>query len=444
MQSVYKDGFAENIQALGRRLEELQQQTRQSPASVGESLLEALTELQNSLEELQVAEEELRQQSEELIASRRNLEVEHQRYRDLFEFAPDGYLVTDDVGIIKEANREAVALLQVAPGFLAGKPLTIFVAAEDRPALYRQLVQLSQGEEVHDWEVRLQPRARNPVSALVTAVAIHDQYGATVGLRWLLHDNTARKQAEERLRVLNATLEKQVEQRTARLRQSNEELQQFAYTASHDLQEPLRMVKSYVELLAERYRGKLDPEADEFINYAIEGATRMQGLIRDLLHYSRVDTQRKEFAQVNCTALLGQILRTLQQTIAESGASVTADPLPTVLADESQLGQVFQNLISNALKFRGPDAPRIHIAAELRDKEWLFAVRDNGIGIDAKFAERIFVIFQRLHARREYPGTGLGLAICKKIIENHDGRIWVESKLGQGATFYFTLPTTQE
>lgn len=204
------------------------------------------------------------------------------------------------------------------------------------------------------------------------------------------------------------------------------------------------MVKSYVELLAERYHGKLDPEADEFITYALEGATRMEGLIRDLLHYSRVGTQKKELAQINCTALVEQVLHTLQPSITESEASVTYDPLPTVLADDSQLGQVFQNLISNALKFHGPDAPRIHIAAELRDKEWMFAVRDNGIGIDAKFAERIFVIFQRLHTRREYPGTGLGLAICKKIIENHGGRIWVESQPSQGATFYFTLPTTQE
>jgi PAS domain S-box-containing protein len=199
-----KDEFAANIQAFRQRLEELQRRAEQNPATVGAVLPETLTELQSSLEELQVVEEELHQQSEELIASRRHLEAEHQRYRDLFEFAPDGYLVTDAHGIIKDANRAAMVLLQVTPGFLAEKPLVIFVAVEDRPALYRQLAQLSLGEEVREWEVRLQPRAQNPLPALLTAATIRDQGGGTIGLGWLLRDNTVRKQAEARLRILNA------------------------------------------------------------------------------------------------------------------------------------------------------------------------------------------------------------------------------------------------
>ena len=239
----------------------------------------------------------------------------------------------------------------------------------------------------------------------------------------------------------------------------NKELEQFAYVASHDLQEPLRMVGSYLQLLARRYQGQLDADADKFIAYAVDGANRMKTLINDLLAYSQVGTRGNELTPTSSEAVLEQVLTGLQLAIDENEATLTHDPLPMVMADDTQLGQLFQNLIGNALKFRNEAPPQIHISATqgtrhngqltnsltssspyLSSGDWLFSVQDNGIGFDPQFTERIFVIFQRLNLRNEYPGTGIGLAICKKIVERHGGRIWVESQLGQGATFYFTLP----
>lgn len=224
------------------------------------------------------------------------------------------------------------------------------------------------------------------------------------------------------------------------LARSNAELQQFAYIASHDLQEPLRMVTSYLQLFARRYQNQLDSNADEFIAYAVDGATRMQSLINDLLAYSRVGTRIAPFEAVDCNLVVQQVIRNLEVAIAESQATITCDPLPVVIGDKTQLTQVFQNLISNAIKFRGAELPQVYIAADRQNREWCFSVRDNGIGIEPEYADRIFVIFQRLHNRTEYPGTGIGLAICKKIVERHGGQIWIQSELGQGATFYFTIP----
>ncbi len=226
----------------------------------------------------------------------------------------------------------------------------------------------------------------------------------------------------------------------ADLARSNTELEQFAYVASHDLQEPLRMITGYTSLLAKRYQGKLDSDADEFIGYATDGAKRMHALINDLLTYSRVGTRGKEFSPTDCEAVLQTTLAGLRPAIEESNASITHDPLPTVMADATQLGQLFQNLIGNGIKYRDSKPPVIRVSSKKEGSRWLFSVRDNGIGIDPKYGERIFVIFQRLHNREDYPGTGIGLTVCKKIVERHGGRIWVESQPGQGATFYFTLP----
>jgi signal transduction histidine kinase len=228
------------------------------------------------------------------------------------------------------------------------------------------------------------------------------------------------------------------------LKRSNQELQQFAYVASHDLQEPLRMVIGYTGLLAKRYKGKLDQEADEFIGFAADGAKRMHALINDLLEYSRVESRGKEFAPTDCEEVLAVALTSLRMAIHESGAQVTHDPLPTVMADESQLRQLFQNLIGNGIKYQSGAPPRVHISCVRDGQSWLFSVKDNGIGIDAQYAERIFVIFQRLHTQKDYPGTGIGLAICKKLVERHGGKIWVESAPGQGATFYFTIPVRSQ
>jgi|SRR3990172_4031567 len=248
--------------------------------------------------------------------------------------------------------------------------------------------------------------------------------------------------------VIDITERKQVEQRLLKanqeLAESNKELEQFAYVASHDLQEPLRMVSSYMQLLETRYKEKLDSDAQEFIGFAVDGAVRMQRLIHDLLAFSRVGTRGRSPQAVDSGAALTDALQNLKMTIEGEKAIVIFDDLPVVMADKDQLTQVFQNLISNAIKFKGKRRPSISINAQISSGFAEFKVVDNGIGIDPKHAERIFVIFQRLHPREKYEGTGIGLAICKKIVERHGGRIWVESELGKGSTFHFTFPTAPE
>ncbi|HUS05625.1 MAG TPA: ATP-binding protein [Bryobacteraceae bacterium] len=246
--------------------------------------------------------------------------------------------------------------------------------------------------------------------------------------------------AEEDLRRLNAELEQRVAERTEELSRSNEELRQFAYVASHDLQEPLRTIGSYTQLLAKRYKGKLDGDADEFVRFIVEGVARMHGLLNDMLAYSRVtDAHEKPMRPTSVDGILQSALMNLEASIKENAALITHDPLPTVTADEIQLSQVFQNLIGNAIKYRRPEQPVIHISSQQKDGEWLFRVSDNGIGFEDKFKDRIFGIFKRLHGK-DLPGTGVGLAICKKIVERHGGRIWAESTLGEGSVFQFTLP----
>jgi PAS domain S-box-containing protein len=224
-----------------------------------------------------------------------------------------------------------------------------------------------------------------------------------------------------------------------KLARSNAELERFAYVASHDLQEPLRMVASFTQLLAKRYSGRLDETADRYIDFAVDGARRMQQLIVDLLAYSRVNSQELDLRQTECEAVVQTVLRNLSAAIDESGAVIERDPLPVLTADAAQLGQLFQNLIGNAIKFRGPAPLRIRIAAADNGPHWLFSVQDNGIGIDPRHSGRIFQIFQRLHTREAYPGTGIGLAVCQKVAERHGGKIWVESEPGLGSTFRFTI-----
>jgi PAS domain S-box-containing protein len=277
-----------------------------------------------------------------------------------------------------------------------------------------------------------------PVEYVSTPMREGDE---VVGAVVTFKDITERKQVDTEIRQLNTELEQRVERRTAELKRSNAELEQFAYVAAHDLQEPLRKVVSYTQLLGELYQGKLDKDADEFIGYAVDGAQRMQRLIQDLLEYSRVGRKEHELKPTNSELVLQAVLANLQGTIEGSGAVVTHDSLPTVRADEAQMIRLLQNLIGNGIKFCKEKTPRVHIKAVERGEEWVFSVRDNGIGIDPQFADRIFVIFQRLHTRAEYPGTGIGLAICRKIVERHGGKIWMESQPGQGSVFFFTLPT---
>jgi signal transduction histidine kinase len=246
--------------------------------------------------------------------------------------------------------------------------------------------------------------------------------------------------AYEKLEAAQQALEKAVTE----LRRSNQELEQFAYVASHDLQEPLRKIASFCNLLESRYADQLDDRANVYLHYIVDGAMRMQALVNDLLLYSRVTTRGMEFALTDTNDVLQEALANLDVAVAESNACVTHDPLPTAYGDTKQLARLFQNLIGNAIKYRGEAPPEVHVSVLKKGDEWVFSVRDNGIGIAPEYAERIFVIFQRLHTREEYGGTGIGLSVCKKIVERHGGRIWVESEEGCGATFYFSLPQVTE
>ncbi len=256
-------------------------------------------------------------------------------------------------------------------------------------------------------------------------------------------NNNLRKEILERAKIQNQLQAKTLEltQKSVELGRSNADLEQFAYVASHDLQEPLRMVSSYVQLLRKRYQGTIDEQADKYIEYAVDGAKRMQSLIGGLLEYSRMGHGTMESGQISAEVALEQGLIGLRAGINENAASVTHDPLPLVKGNGPQVARVFQNLVANAIKFRDPVVPpKVHIGCRICETEALFTVEDNGIGISSEFNERIFVIFQRLHTRAEYAGTGIGLSICKKVVEAHGGRIWVESELGKGARFSFTLP----
>ncbi|MDQ3636719.1 MAG: PAS domain S-box protein [Actinomycetota bacterium] len=302
------------------------------------------------------------------------------------------------------------------------------VHPEDRAAVRREVFGVLRGGEESSMGYRIvQPDGE--VRSVHTEYRVtRDASGRGVGMVGTIQDITERKRAEAELEAL-----------VDELRRSNAELEQFAYVASHDLQEPLRMVSSFTQLLRRRYEGQLDETADEFIGYAVDGASRMQTLINALLEYSRVGTRGRPFAAVDTEGVFGAALANLRNAVAESGAEVVSGGLPTVPGDQVQLMQLFQNLISNAIKFKGEERPLVRVEARWQGGEWLFSVEDNGIGIGPEYRERIFVIFQRLHGRQEYSGTGIGLALCKKIVERHGGKIWVESEPGRGSTFFFTL-----
>jgi PAS domain S-box-containing protein len=341
-------------------------------------------------------------------------------------------LVLDSELRVISANRSFYQTFQVTPGEVEGKVLYDLGNRQWNIPKLRKLLEdiLPKNTVFHDFEIEHDFETIGRRIMLLNARRIYHETKRTQMILLAIEDITERKRAEEELKQTIVALER-----------SNRELEQFAYVASHDLQEPLRMVSSFTQLLAKRYQGKLDKDADEFIAYAVAGAKRMQTLINDLLACSRVGARGKSFKPIDSEAAFDQAIANLRVAIEEGETVITHDPLPPLIADDSQIVQLFQNLLGNAIKFHGKEPPRIHVSAKQEGNEWVFSFRDNGIGIAPEHFDRVFVIFQRLHAWGEYPGTGTGLAICKKIVERHGGRIWVESEPGKGSTFYFTIPT---
>ena len=360
------------------------------------------------------------------------LRRDEERFRLIVSNVKDyAHIMLDTEGLVVSWNEGAERIKGFRAEEIIGQHFSRFYPAEDlrdgRPAFELEQASKYGRFEGEGWRVR---KDGSRFLANVVITALRDDRGRLRGFGKITRDISAQRESEQNL--MKSMRE---------LKRSNDELEQFAYVASHDLQEPLRMVASYTQLLAQRYKGRLDSDADEFIAFAVDGCTRMQRLIQDLLSYSRAGTNIGTLKEISADKALEEALMNLRLSIKESAAVVTHDPLPAIISDDAQLVQLFQNLISNAIKYRGADAPHIHIsAAENDSNEWIFSVRDNGLGIDPQYFERIFVLFQRLHGQKEYEGTGIGLAMCKKIVHRLGGRIWVESQASKGSTFYFALP----
>jgi PAS domain S-box-containing protein len=369
-------------------------------------------------------------------AAEKHLAQMEGRYRGLLEAAPDAMVVVNQAGEIVLLNVQAEKQFGYRRDELVGQKVKNIIPEGFAERLLADALRSAEDALAQQigTGIELNGRRKNgsefPIEIMLSPLESAEGILVTAAVR----DITMRKKAEAHLL-----------QKVEELNRSNEELEQFAYIASHDLQEPLRMVASYTQLLSRRYKGKLDSNADEFISFAVDGASRMQRLIKDLLAYSRVGTRAKDLFDTSSEEALQQALINLRGAVEESGAQVTHDPLPIVVADEMQLIQLFQNLVGNAIKYQNPGTPRVHIsAARDGEKRWTFSVRDNGLGIDSQYFERIFGMFQRLHKREEFEGTGVGLAICKKIVERHGGSISVKSELGHGSTFSFALGESEK
>jgi len=348
----------------------------------------------------------------------------------IFESMKEGIAVVDkDIKLIRW-NKALLDISGLKAEDVMGKSGLVFLMEEDRGKATEDLVRQLKGISLLTpvYRVKLPNGVIKHIE--VSVGNLKDNNGNIIGFVASIRDIT------ERIRM-----ERDLQKALDDLQRSNKDLEQFVYVASHDLQEPLRMVSSYTQLLGKRYKGKLDSDADEFIGFAVDGADRMQKMINDLLVFSRVTTRGKEFETVDLEKALSDALDNLKIAIEENKATITHGPLPKVVADEPQMVRLLQNIIGNAIKFHGQEPPVIHVSAKEGTKEWTVSVKDNGIGIDKKYFDRLFIIFQRLHTRDQYPGTGIGLAVCKKTVERHGGTIWVEWEgAGKGSTFIFTLP----
>jgi PAS domain S-box-containing protein len=374
----------------------------------------------------------LKEQADALRKQAEILQKAEVKFRSLLEAAPDPMVMCREDGEILMVNSQTEVLFHCGRDRLISRNITALVPGwgfRRRPA----------GDVERGVELTAYPEGEEPFPVEISFSPLQTEEGMVITSA--IRDISERKKTEEQIRQLNANLEERVLERTNALMRSNEELQQFAYIASHDLQEPLRTVSIYAQLLAKRYRGQLVGDADQFIAFIVEGAERMERLIHDLLDFSRVEARGADFfVKMNCDEALDDAIRNLHSLIQESGAVITRRGLPSITGDPVQMTRLFQNLLVNSIKYRSPEVPCIHVAADASENDWIFSVRDNGIGIEPQYAEKVFGIFKCLQPRDNRSGSGMGLAICRKIVSRHNGRIWVESALGKGATFYFTLP----
>jgi PAS domain S-box-containing protein len=347
--------------------------------------------------------------------------------RTLIEASPDPLIITNKLGLISDVNTATELFTGISRDKLMGTDLSQYFTQPD--AAKKGYLQVFSAGFIKDYPLSIKNIFGAVRDVSFNALLYKDSDGMVVGVLAIARDVTERNEAAKEAKKYLTELER-----------SNQELQQFAYIASHDLQEPLRMITNYLQLIERRYKGKLDKDADEFIDFAVDGAIRLDVMITDLLHYSRVGTQAKEFELTDVNGIISNVIADLQVQIQEARAIINYENLPSIMADKNQISQLFQNLLSNAIKFRQKDKPpMIDIAAKDQGGEWLFSVSDNGIGMDMQYKDKLFIVFKRL-VSKEYPGTGIGLAISKKIVERHKGKIWVESKLGEGSVFYFTIP----
>jgi PAS domain S-box-containing protein len=375
----------------------------------------------------------LKEQADALRKQAEVLKKAELRFRSLLEAAPDPMVMCREDGEILMVNSQTEVLFHCGRDRLISRNITELVPGWE--FRQRPIRDVERGVELTAF-----PEEAAPFPVEISFSPLQTEEGVVITSA--IRDITQRRRTEEQVRQLNANLEERVLERTNALMRSNEELQQFAYIASHDLQEPLRTVSIYAQFLAQRYHGQLQGDADQFIDFIVEGAERMERLIHDLLDFSRVEARGADFfVKMSCDEALEDALRNLQSLIHESGAIVTRPGLPSITGDPVQMTRLFQNLLVNSIKYRSAEVPCIHVAAERSGNDWLFSVRDNGIGIEPQYAEKVFGIFKCLEPRDKRAGSGMGLAICRKIVSRHQGRIWVESALGKGATFYFTLPS---
>jgi len=353
--------------------------------------------------------------------------VSEDKYRSILETSNEGIFIGDTLGIINFANSKMANMLGYSIEELVGTDARSFVDKNELKKVEEKFEERKKGI-VDKYELKFRRKNGEPLWTLVKASPIYNQNGIITNILSLYTDITKRVNADEKLK--NTMIE---------LERSNKELEQFAYITSHDLREPLRMITSFLQLIERRYKDQLDADVNEFIEYAVDGAKRLDALIQDILIYSKV-TKKRQLSKVNFNRIIEKVYINLISSINETDAEITYDLLPTLITDESLMIQLFQNLIANAIKYRSEEKPKIHISAKKEGYQYIFSVKDNGIGISKKYLEKIFTIFQRLHTNEEYEGTGIGLAIAQKIIHQHNGKIWVESEPGKGSTFYFTIP----